>query len=170
MRLVLITFAFALLLPLVAAAQESLVWVDPAIGQLKPDDLTYLAAIKGRPRTVDVRLHQLGATATARQQVTVIGALTKAQVAALLQSVLGADRAYWQSVLHADKEYPIRIAVGGDEHRAAVLTTYGKRLNYLYTYERDRWRCLYLYRDNQRLFDWLMLQELLLSMPQQGPN
>jgi hypothetical protein len=134
--------AFALLLSLLATAQESMLWVDPSIEEARPDDLNYLAAIKGRSRSFDVLLHQLGAIATRRQRVTVKGALTKAQVADLLQSVLGADKSYWG-------QYPTAISVVGDEHRAKISTIYvcgdlcGSGMNYLYTYEGNVWRYLY---------------------------
>jgi hypothetical protein len=47
MRLMLV--AFALLLPLLAAAQESVIWVDPSIEQAKPEDLKYLLPSKVAP-------------------------------------------------------------------------------------------------------------------------
>jgi hypothetical protein len=148
-----IATAFVLLLPLLAAAAEdSVVWVDLYVGTnlAPPDDLKYLAGVKGAARSVHVRLHQSGTNASRNERITVSGALTKAQVTTLLQAVFGSDKKYWSPAR------PLSISITGDEYRARVSTKCVPcgsecidEVSYLYTHDEAGWH--YLYTFNPRV-------------------
>jgi hypothetical protein len=143
-----------LLFPLLAAADDSplhdVAFEECMRKQGKPDDLKYFAVFRGATRDVRVELRQRGTNTSRSQPVKVTGALSNVQVAALLQTVIGADTFYWS--LNATLLF-YKVYIDGDERRALISLSYkcpvcGNGRSYVYTYEQGKWRDLY------RLCDW----------------
>jgi len=125
------------------AAEESVILVDPYMGIARPEDIKYIADIRGPTRTVTIMIRRSGANMQKNQRAQLKGPLNIERVSSLLQAIFGSDDSYWAL------KRTLNISITGDEYRARVDTVdvcgslCGGGISYFYTFDNTRWRYLY---------------------------